>query len=298
MIQQPAQISLIFAAGSIITCNKKSKLQMDYTTYATGGLLESFVKCFWTLEAPAAERPEKQRIVPDGCMEMIFHYGDLYRQYTSGTDNIIQPACFVFGQITAPLEIEPTGRTGIFAVRFHPDGFTPFATLPVKEMENRAVPLQILFGHEGLQLQAAMLQPIDTAERIVLIENFLLQQLGTPQAIDRIARAGVDALLQLNGTLPVDALSEQLHISRRQLERKFAAAIGISPKQLARIIRLQATLKMLGQQPAVSLTALAHENGYYDQAHFIKDFKEFTGMPPGEFYAGNLALSALFIGND
>jgi AraC-like DNA-binding protein len=270
---------------------------MDYQTYTPGELLESFVKCFWTLEAPAAVHPEKQRIVPDGCMEMIFHYGDRYRQYTGSNGNIIQPACFVFGQITSPLEIEPTGRTGIFAVRFHPDGFTPFATMPVKEMENSAIALQKMFGHEGLQLEAAMLAPVDTMQRIMIIEKFLLQQLSTPQATDRITRAGVDALLQVNGAVSVNTLSEQLHISRRQLERRFADAIGISPKQMAKIIRLQAALKMLRQQPTLSLTALAHENGYYDQAHFIKDFKEFTGMPPGEFYAGNLAISALFIGN-
>ncbi len=271
---------------------------MDYNTYSPSALLESFVKCYWTLEAPVAEYPEKQRIVPDGCIEMIFHYGGRYRQYTSNTETILQPACFVFGQVTSPLEIEPTAHTGIFAVRFHPDGFMPFATLPIKEMENRAVPLETLFGPEALQLEAAMLQPIDAPQRISIIENFLLQQLIAPQTIDRIARAGVDAMLLLSGTGSVDALSVQLNINRRQLERRFAAAIGISPKQLAKIIRLQTTLKMLNQLPTGSLTALAHENGYYDQAHFIKDFKEFTGKPPGEFYAGNLTLSALFIGNN
>ena len=81
-------------------------------------------------------------------MEMIFHYADPFRQYMPDGSNIIQPNCFVFGQITTALEIEPTGNTGMIAVRFHPDGFLPFATLPIREMENRAVSLKELFGEE------------------------------------------------------------------------------------------------------------------------------------------------------
>src|ERR1043165_6072685 len=126
---------------------------MDYKTYEPDASVSSFVKCFWKLEAPAENKPEKQRIVPDGCMEMIFHFGDLYKQYKDEGNCIIQPRCFVFGQITTPLAIEPSGRTGIFAARFHPDGFTPFATIPVSSMENRAVPLQELFGDEGIMLE-------------------------------------------------------------------------------------------------------------------------------------------------
>ena len=79
------------------------------------------------------------------------------------------------------------------------------------------------------------------------------------------------------------------------MERKFMMVIGMSPKQLSRVVRLQATLKMLEQKQFTSLTSLAYENGYYDQAHFIKDFKEFTGHSPKSFYADNLKLSTLFI---
>jgi AraC-like DNA-binding protein len=271
---------------------------MDYQTYTPGSLLQPFVKCYWTLEAPAETAPERQRIVPDGCMEMIFHYGDLYRQYTSPTDSLIQPRCFVFGQITQTLEIAPTGRTGLFSVRFHPDGFTPFASLPVKEMENRAVALETLFGDEGTTLETAMLQATGTEGRMAIIDHFLQQKLSTPQVIDRIAQASVEAILQLKGQVSVDELSEQLNINRRQLERRFASAIGLSPKQLAKIVRLQAALKMLEQGHFTSLTALAYENGYFDQAHFIKDFKEFTGLSPKQFFAGNLTMTALFVGSD
>ena len=82
---------------------------------------------------------------------------------------------------------------------------------------------------------------------------------------------------------------------RRQLERKFAKQIGISPKQLGKVIRLQTALKMLLNKKAESLTDIAYESEYYDQAHFIKDFKEFTGTSPKEFLGNeNMTLSTLF----
>jgi AraC-like DNA-binding protein len=271
---------------------------MGYNTYTPDNSLGSLVKCFWTLEFPAAISPEKQRIVPDGCMEMIFHYGDVYIQYEEGGAFIVQPRCFVFGQLTMPLVIEPTGNTGIFAVRFHADGFAPFATIPVKEMENRAVALPELFGDEGLLLEKAVLNSASTDDRIKIIQTFLLKRLQTPEAIDRIVRSSIDVIMGLNGQVSVDELSEQLNINRRQLERKFSSVIGLSPKQLTKIIRLQTTLKMLEKKQFTNLTSLAHENGYFDQTHFIKDFKEFTGLSPKQFYAGSLSMSVLFMAAD
>src|SRR6476620_3853489 len=122
---------------------------MNYLTFDPNKDLNTFVKCYWSLESPKEENPQKQTIVPDGCMEMIFHYGDLYKQYTENGNSIIQPKCFLIGQLTRPLQIEPTGKTGIFSVRFRPDGFSPFATIPIKEMENTAVSLEKLFGKDG-----------------------------------------------------------------------------------------------------------------------------------------------------
>ncbi|MEX0362515.1 MAG: helix-turn-helix domain-containing protein, partial [Allomuricauda sp.] len=82
---------------------------------------------------------------------------------------------------------------------------------------------------------------------------------------------------------------------RRQLERKFAKQVGISPKQLGKVIRLQSALKMLLNKEEDKLTTIAYENAYFDQAHFIKDFKEFTGTNPSEFLGNeNMALSTLF----
>ncbi|HTM99061.1 MAG TPA: helix-turn-helix domain-containing protein [Pedobacter sp.] len=267
---------------------------MDYQTFEPNSPINSFVKCYWTLAAAPQDPPEKQRIVPDGCMEMIFHRGDHYRQYLQDGQIIDQPHCFVFGQITKALEIEPTGVTSIFAVRFQPDGFTPFATLPLKQMENKAVSLWELFGDEGRELEIKILNAESTEARIVLIESFLLARLVAPELINRVIKSSVKTILKLKGQLSVSELSEKVNINRRQLERRFADTIGLSPKQLAKIIRLQITLNTMLNKDFESLTSLAYEGDYFDQAHFIKDFKEFTGVNPKKFYSTNLKMSSLF----
>ncbi len=271
---------------------------MNYQTFEPSIELTTLIKCYWTLESPKEETPEKQTIVPDGCIEMIFHYGDLYRQYTDNGKSIIQPKCFAIGQLTRPLDIEPTGETGIFAVRFHPNGFLPFATIPIKEMENTAVSLEKLFKNDGRKIEQNILTASSTFERIKLIETFLLNRLADTKTIDRIVKSIVETILTANGQLSVDELSKQTNIHRRQLERKFSSAIGLSPKQLSKTIRLQATLKMLLSKKFTSLTTLAYENEFYDQAHFIRDFKDLTGFTPKEFYGNNLKMSSLFYGTD
>ena len=268
---------------------------MNYQTFEPSQDLATLVKCYWTLESPGEETPEKQTIVSDGCMEMIFHYGDLYRQYIENGGSIIQPRCFVIGQLTRPLEIEPTGGTGIFSVRFHPNGFLPFATLPIKEMENTAVSLEKLFGKDGQEIEQQVLNARSAPERINFVETFLLNRLTDVKTVDRIVKSTVETILTANGQLSIDELSRQTNINRRQLERKFSSAIGLSPKQLSKTIRLQTTLKMLLSKKFTSLTALAYENEYYDQAHFIKDFKELTGFTPKEFYGSSLKMTSFFI---
>jgi AraC-like DNA-binding protein len=247
------------------------------------------------LDTPAVKIPEKQRIVPDGCMEMIFNLGDLFHQFLRDGKYITQPRSFVFGQITSALEIAPSGRTGIIAARFHPQGFNIFSPVEIRSMDNRAVSLEELYGNRGKLLEQQVLSAGTTENRIEIIESFLTNLLSSPEAIDVLAKTSVELLLNTNGQVPIDKLAQQVHTSRRQLERRFSAAIGLSPKQLSKIIRLQATLKMMSEKKFSSLTELAHENGYFDQAHFVKDFKEFTGLSPKQFYASDMKLSALFI---
>ena len=271
---------------------------MNYLVYDPSPELQPFVKCFWTLEDERAREPIRQRVVPDGCMEMIFHYADLYEQFFEDGRSVIQPRSFIFGQITKYIEICPTGTSGIVAARFLPEGLTPFLTMPVSALENKAVSLIDVFGEKGKSLEERVIAATDNTQRIKLIEEFLIALLADPQTIDSVTRACVKTIFQSQGRLDVLQLADKMNINRRNMERKFTATIGMSPKQLSKVVRLQSTLRMLEQKKFTSLTSLAYENGYYDQAHFIKDFKEFTGMSPKSFFADNLKLSALFISAD
>ena len=271
---------------------------MNYQVYTPSPELQPFIKCFWSLDDEKQDEPVKQKVLPDGCMEMIFHYGDHYQQYFEDGSSIIQPKSFVFGQITKYIEIAPTGISGIISARFLPDGISPFLNKPLTALENKAVPIADLFGEDGNKLEENVINAKDNNERIKLIETFLLSELTEQRTIDAITKSCVDLIFQSQGQIGSAELADKMNINRRNIERKFISAIGISPKQLARVARLQATLKMLEQNKSATLTEIAYENGYYDQAHFIKDFREFTGISPKSFFADNLKLASLFTGSE
>lgn len=269
---------------------------MDYKTYEPHTDLKSLISCYWTLEVPKQPEPQKQRIVPDGCIEMAFILGDDIKRYTSENDFILQPREMVLGQTIAPFYIEPTGYVNTFAVRFYPYGFANFVSEPISNLANKETPINQLFEKETADhLEQKISNAENTEQRISIIETFLLERLNEEKTIDTIVKNTVDSLISSNGSASINSILKDDLSKRRQLERNFKKQIGVSPKQLGKVIRLQTALKMLLDSKPESLTNIAYESDYFDQAHFIKDFREFTGINPKEFITNeNLALSALF----
>lgn len=273
---------------------------MDYQTFQPHSDLKSLVKCHWTLEIPDEYNSEKQRIVPDGCMELIFILGDNIKRYTSENEFIIQPRAIIVGQITEPFTIQPVGYVHCFATRFYPYGVSNFIKTPLKNLENKETSIFKLFGEPTAdELEQKIIHATDTQQRIEIIETFLLNKLNEKTTIDNIVKSTVDALLATSGSSAIKTILKEDLSKRRQLERKFLKQIGMSPKQLGKVVRLQTALKLLLNQKTETLTKIAYESEYYDQNHFIKDFKEFTGITPKEFLADEqMILSSLFYTED
>ncbi|MEQ8473115.1 MAG: helix-turn-helix domain-containing protein [Marinoscillum sp.] len=273
---------------------------MNYETFEPHPDLDAIVKCHWILEVPGDLTAPKQRIIPDGCIEMCFILGDDIKRFTSDNEFIIQPRAMVFGQITKPYFVQPTGYVNTFAVRFYPYGFSNFIHTPIRELADKETPLVSLFAeHEAKELEQKIINAPSTQSRIEAVETFLLEKLKDQSIIDHIVKSTIDALSQTKGSASIHSILKDDLSKRRNLERKFSKQVGISPKQLGKIIRLQAALKMMLNKHGENLTQVAYENEYYDQAHFIKDFKEFTGINPKEYLnADQMMLSSLIYSKD
>lgn len=270
---------------------------MVYNTYESSGSLRGIVRCYWTLKSTPDETLEPQRIVPDGCCEMLFHLGDLYEQILPSGERIVQPRCFVFGQITEPLTVKPTGETDIFSVRFTPEGFSAIAPVPLKTLANCATSLSTLFGQEAENLSSDIIKAKATESRIRLIESFIVNQLSQEGACRKAVAECIAVIMRLKGQLSVDELSQHAAISEREMERKFTRMVGLSPKKLTRIVRIHQAAKSLIHGENESLTAVALENQFYDQAHFNREFKAFTGVSPSRFFKENNQLSSHLTNN-
>lgn len=269
---------------------------MDYREYKPQSDLTALVKCYWILEVPPEGPIQRQRILPDGCIEMIFILGDDIKRYTSDNSFIIQPPSFVLGQITKPFFVEPTGRVCSFGVRFYPYGFANFISTPIRDLANTEMPLSALFGTEAAEiLTQRIINAFDAEARIEIVEEFLIERLENKVSIHDIVQVTIDTMLLTKGGTSIKAMLKDDISKRRQLERKFIDQIGLSPKQLSRVIRLQTALKMMLESHPDDLSGIAYRSDYYDQAHYIKDFKEFTGLTPKKFSESEeMKLSSLF----
>lgn len=264
---------------------------MEYKVYTPCTTLAKQVRYYWSLESNPDDAPHsRERIFPDGCIELIFNYRDLFIKFENNVPSHEQHRTMLYGQLKTFIEVEATGHVGLFSVRFTPAGLQPFINRDVGALTSRELNITELWGTEGNLLEQQMLACAGNEERVSLIEIFLLNKLKTIAFDNSDVEYCVDAMTQSGGSITIDVLAKQLCIGKRQLERKFSAAVGLTPKMLARIIRFQNTLQLIEKRDFTSFTGVAHEGGFYDQAHFIKDFKEFTGLNPKQYFYENLEM--------
>ncbi|WOK07452.1 helix-turn-helix domain-containing protein [Imperialibacter roseus] len=257
----------------------------EYQEFKLNSVLSRYIDCVWT--ESYTQRPENKGrtylVVPDNTVELIFTSGTLERKIKDGLGKVEVLGSHLSGLKTIAQDVKVDGEMNL-SVRFKPHGLYPFIKPRLQETINQSIPIEDLFGKDILELESQLFETHCLLDRVRHIETYFLKRLLT---LNRQADATFDYLINRivdgRGAHRILDLAEETGVTIKTFERKFLQNLGVSPKQCGQLIRLFHTLKATNKASQVNLTSIAHDNGFYDQMHFIKEMKKFTRLTPGEY---------------
>lgn len=268
---------------------------MNYFEEKPRPALSQYLECFWFASSDAAPVRVPERVLPDGCIEWIFHLGTPFRRLSQTNEWELQPRSFVVGELTRFILLQPAGPVATMGVRFRPGGAYRFLPFPVHLLTDRFVSTSDVWGRDGEFLEEVVLSAPTHPYRRHAVETFLLRRLIHSQPRRRFD-AAMGEVMRSRGQLRVNQMAAAIGCSPRQLEREFRAAAGLSPKAMARVIRFQNLLGLIGADTLRQWASVAVDCGYADQPHMVREFRDLTGQSPTEHQSAPAGdLSRFFV---
>jgi AraC-like DNA-binding protein len=251
---------------------------MSFKTYIPSDKLKPFVKAFATSENNVSA---SYKVLPDTSIVMGFQYSGKL-SYSKDNKFIPLSAAGITGLNDTYKIFNNSENIGTVLVIFSETGAAAFFNHAMHEIFNLSLSLDDLLLRSQMDVVAEQLNESKTdLERIAVIENFLITRLNY-KVNDQLVNLAVTLIKQYAGSIKITLLAEKLNISQSQFEKRFRKIVGTSPKKFASIVRLRHILNSTVKEN--NLTQLGLDAGYFDQAHFIKDFKNFTGETPEHFF--------------
>jgi AraC-like DNA-binding protein len=259
---------------------------MQYYTILPPSDLAAYVRFFWVLEHEvSAEQPYFHKTLADGCAELIFHYKGRFDEIDQSGRIELSFVSGISGPSTRYRRFRIGDDFGIFGVYLFPFAIPVLFDIPANELVNEMPDLQTVLGKQGLELEEKMMLAENNDVRVALICQYIRSCLMRNSHHEPAAFAMINQVIQSNGLTSISELAARNYLSTRHFERKFKAFSGFSPKLFSRIIRFHTAMNAYGQREK-SLTEIAYDAGYYDQSHFIHDFKQFSGEHPARYFSG------------
>lgn len=239
---------------------------------------------FWVFEydVPKGE-PYIYRSMADGCAEMVFHYKGRFTglDKAKGCDHL----AILHAQSSTHSRFITHGSFGIFGVYLYPTALPLLFGLSSSSFSNQMPELPAFLGREGSMIQEQVLMAGSHEERVRLLSRFLIRLTRRRKQEVNAAHIAVERIIETEGQINVQQLASEVSLSTRQFERRFKEFSGFTPKLYTRIIRFHRALSAYGDSQR-SLTEIAYDCGYYDQSHFIHEFREFSGYHPRQYFFG------------
>ncbi|UXI66355.1 AraC family transcriptional regulator [Tahibacter amnicola] len=241
--------------------------QMMHWRVAPDPALAFFVEHFWMVRWDLPDHPPQlQETLPHPNVHLVVEAGQsgIYGVHTRRYSRLLE------------------GRGRAFGVKFRPAGFQSFLRKPLSNLANCHVAIDAVFGDAGRAIERALLDSEDTA-LVPLAEAFFQARRPTPDTVAESINDLVARIARTPSMTTVASVLGHTMFPLRQLQRHFRHYVGVSPKWVINRYRLHEAVERLANASAADWTRLAHDLGYFDQAHFIRDFKRLTGRTPGAF---------------
>jgi len=244
--------------------------------------LDGYISEFSYYEVEENESPGRF-MLPLGTVQIVFQTeGNISHNTTFTPTWESRPKVFIGGPYDAGYQMKFKGKVSIFSLVFKVGKFKYFSSDGTNQLTNSLFLLEDIWGWKGKVLVDKVLTSHDNNERVHILESFLLNHLR-PVNQTPIEKA-ISELFAKKGNTSITALRYDSGFSKTHFLRRFKEDVGLNPKQLRKIIRINALISFYLQNNNLSLTELSYYFNYFDQSHFIKDFKSVTGCPPKKFF--------------
>ncbi|WPU97421.1 AraC family transcriptional regulator [Mucilaginibacter sp. cycad4] len=270
---------------------------MVFKEILPGPKLQPYIKCFYLYESDS-DRSYDDIVFPSGTMEVIFNLGTGNWKSKKGDVFYTTPPIELWGQITKPLAIQSVGRNTMLGFRFYPHSAAYFFDENVSEFNNEIVDATHVFGPKLRTLYLKLLETVDLNTKVAMIEDYLWSRLSVSEKKHSKIKFIGDIVSNLKKNYSDDnilSISNRYNISARHLNTLFSQCTGLPPKLFYKINRFQHSLNLVSSSEE-KLTNVAYSAGYFDQAHFIKEFKLFTGFTPNAFAAQASPINQVLAG--
>ncbi|MBN1500346.1 MAG: AraC family transcriptional regulator [Spirochaetes bacterium] len=269
---------------------------MNYQIRKPCRILSRYVKYYWILE-DCQDYPchNPFRVIPNGMTEMLFHFGGSYYCYTKGNILQKQPFISLCGMKNTFFDVVAPSTTGFLSVVFKPYGSGVFFPFHFMEILNSSIDIENVYSNVSDRLYTQISENKNVEKKIQYVENFLISCLKPEKRpnFDLIEKMFL-MIDDYNGLLNIDTLRKEFDVNFKFIERLFMEFLGITPKAFLKIIRFQSAICRYSYNKT-DLTTLAYNSGYFDQAHFNKDIRKYTGCNPKQFFKDPYLYSDYFM---
>jgi AraC-like DNA-binding protein len=252
-----------------------------YTLQQPHETLQPHIEHYWFVYAPPGRQFDLSvDVFVDGRADLVFNLGVPWERTPIGGRTRKIRGSVLDGQRLQPIRIRQKGRVVLAGARFRTGGLAAFVSTPVHPWTGRVVPVASVFGRGVARLTRALDEAAgDAGAQAAVFDGFFRDRLDVTDG-KRTVWSLVSAIAAAGGLLRIDDLGRARGVPLRQMDRLFRAHVGLSPKMFANIVRFQSALTLLTRDPGCTLADVAARCGYYDQPHFVREFKRFAGSVP------------------